>query len=312
MGKSTVTANLAIALAQAGHSVVAVDLDLGASNLHTCLGVRNTGDGVATFLLKKEQSLLPLLVDTAYPGLRLLPGDGLIPGTMNIPFYIKKKLLLGLTQLPADFVILDLSAGSSTNTLDFFLLSPWGLIVTLPETTALLNAYAFLKAAAFRYLTLTFPAKSAEREAIEAFMVQKMESSGKNLLELVRQLESLSPLSADKARQAVDRFHPGVILNMGKSREDFAIGIKLREIVKKNLNADVTYLAYLPYEETARNAINTRRPLAEMSPGSPFVKAITQLAGQVSQTSQSTHSLFWEGPEDDLDQISALSAALNR
>jgi len=38
VGKSFVTANLAVALAQAGKSVIAVDADLGNSNLHTLLG----------------------------------------------------------------------------------------------------------------------------------------------------------------------------------------------------------------------------------------------------------------------------------
>lgn len=312
VGKSTVTANLAIALARSGRTVAAVDLDLGASNLHTCLGVRNTGDGVATFLLKKEQSLLPLLVETDYPGLRLLPGDGLIPGTMNIPFYIKRKLLQGLTQLPFDYILLDLSAGSSTNTLDFFLLSPLGLIVTLPETTALLNAYAFLKAAAFRFLNLSFPAKSSERDIIEAFMTQKIESSGKNMLELVGQLAALNPASGARARQALERFHPGVIINMGKGRDDLSIGVKLREIVRKNLTTDVTYMAYLPWEESARTAINARKPLSELSPGSGFVKAISQLAAQISQVQSTDQALFWEGSDDDWGQIEALSASLNR
>ncbi|MDZ7793582.1 MAG: hypothetical protein U5P10_07795 [Spirochaetia bacterium] len=34
-------ANLGIALAQAGKTCILVDLDLGSSNLHTCLGIKN-------------------------------------------------------------------------------------------------------------------------------------------------------------------------------------------------------------------------------------------------------------------------------
>ena len=39
VGKSLITANTAIAMARLGYRVVAVDLDLGGANLHTCLGV---------------------------------------------------------------------------------------------------------------------------------------------------------------------------------------------------------------------------------------------------------------------------------
>ena len=39
VGKSLISANLSITLAQTGVKVTAVDLDLGCANLHTCLGV---------------------------------------------------------------------------------------------------------------------------------------------------------------------------------------------------------------------------------------------------------------------------------
>ncbi len=39
IGKTLVSANLGIALAQAGMRVLLVDADLGGANLHTCLGV---------------------------------------------------------------------------------------------------------------------------------------------------------------------------------------------------------------------------------------------------------------------------------
>ncbi|MEI6259077.1 MAG: AAA family ATPase, partial [Deltaproteobacteria bacterium] len=38
VGKTTISANLAIALSVLGKKVIAVDLDLGASNLHTLFG----------------------------------------------------------------------------------------------------------------------------------------------------------------------------------------------------------------------------------------------------------------------------------
>ena len=39
VGKSLVTANLSICLSLMGYKVIAIDLDLGGANLHTCLGV---------------------------------------------------------------------------------------------------------------------------------------------------------------------------------------------------------------------------------------------------------------------------------
>ena len=53
VGKSLFVANLAIALAEAGHSTVAVDMDMGSSNLHTYLGLNNLNPGIGDFLKVK-------------------------------------------------------------------------------------------------------------------------------------------------------------------------------------------------------------------------------------------------------------------
>jgi flagellar biosynthesis protein FlhG len=50
VGKSFLTANLAMALAAMGHRVIAVDLDLGGSNLHTFLGLANRYPGIGDFI----------------------------------------------------------------------------------------------------------------------------------------------------------------------------------------------------------------------------------------------------------------------
>jgi flagellar biosynthesis protein FlhG len=50
VGKTIITANLAIELAKNGKNVVVIDLDLGGSNLHTYLGMKNTKLGIGNFL----------------------------------------------------------------------------------------------------------------------------------------------------------------------------------------------------------------------------------------------------------------------
>lgn len=50
VGKSLLSANLAIALGQAGKKVLLADLDLGASNLHLVIGQQPPKVGIGTFL----------------------------------------------------------------------------------------------------------------------------------------------------------------------------------------------------------------------------------------------------------------------
>ena len=68
VGKSFVTANLAVALAQRGHRTIAVDLDLGNSNLHSLLGLENRYPGVGEYLRGTVKcSPDELIVETACP-----------------------------------------------------------------------------------------------------------------------------------------------------------------------------------------------------------------------------------------------------
>ena len=133
VGKSFLSANLAIALAQAGRDTIAVDLDLGASSLFAFLGLANRFPGIGDFVRAKRGELSDLLVPTECPNLRFLPGDGRSPFMANIAHAQKKKILRGLKMLPAEYIILDLGSGSTYNTLDFFSLGQTGIMVTTPD-----------------------------------------------------------------------------------------------------------------------------------------------------------------------------------
>ena len=151
VGKSLISVNLAIALGQAGKRVTLIDLDLGASNAHTVLGMTTFSTGIGTFL-RQTASLGEVALATEYENVSFVPGDMEIPGMANLAFYQKQKLIRHIENLQTDFVILDLGAGTHYNVLDFFLLSGRGMIVTTPELPAILNAYLFLKNAVFRIL----------------------------------------------------------------------------------------------------------------------------------------------------------------
>src|SRR5512133_852904 len=141
VGKSLVAANLSIALTRLGKSVVLADLDLGASNLHVMLGRGSPQRGIGTFLSNEAVDFNDIIEDTDFPGLRFIPGDTEIPGLANIKNNQKNKLIKRLMALDADYLILDLGAGTGTNILDFFLASGQGLVVTTPSLTATLNVY---------------------------------------------------------------------------------------------------------------------------------------------------------------------------
>lgn len=299
VGKTIFTANLGVALATAGKTCLMIDLDLGSSNLHTCLGIKNSNPGIGNYIYKQESSLESLVIETDTPRLFFIPGDSLMPGTANLPYFSKKKMLKELGGLVADYVLIDLGAGSSYNVIDFFLASSTGLVVTTPETTAILSAYSFLKTTVYRLLFRSFPSKSREREIITGFVTTPVEGNSQSFLQLVERLGQYRPESGERARSQLENFLPRVILNRGLSNRDFSIGAKLREISQKNLGIPMEYIGFLPEDPRISRSIFTRKPYLLTDPEVPFSRGLQMVARKmIASELKNSPRLFDEDGED--------------
>ena len=159
VGKSLLSANLAVALGKAGKKVVIADLDLGASNLHLVLGQQAPKCGIGTYLAGQSK-FNEIICPTDYQNVSFIAGDAEIPGLSSIKVNQKNDLIKQFQNVDADYLILDLGAGTHLSILDFFLLSPQGIIVTAPTVTATLNGYLFLKNAVFRLMYNSFKKNS--------------------------------------------------------------------------------------------------------------------------------------------------------
>lgn len=105
-GKSLTTANLAVALAQAGRRVVIMDTDLHRPRQHRLFALRNN-IGVTTALLEERPALDGLLQETTVPGLRVLTSGPLPPNAAELLGSARMKELLADLTAGADIVLLD-------------------------------------------------------------------------------------------------------------------------------------------------------------------------------------------------------------
>lgn len=104
-GKSTVLANLAVVMAQAGRQVILVDCDLRRPVLHELFGVSNH-TGLTTALLDEAAAELPLR-ETSVPGLRLLPSGPLPPNPAELLDSRRMAELIQTLREQADIVLFD-------------------------------------------------------------------------------------------------------------------------------------------------------------------------------------------------------------
>ena len=143
VGKSTIAANLALAMGRLGQRVTLVDADLGAANLHTMLGVVRPAVGLADFFDEKIK-LEEACVGVGIPTVALIPGTSR-PGAANLSAIDKARLLRGLARLDTDVIVVDVGAGTSFNVVDLvavadiklFVLTRWitnGTLDHIPKT----------------------------------------------------------------------------------------------------------------------------------------------------------------------------------
>jgi flagellar biosynthesis protein FlhG len=290
VGKSMVAANVAVALAQAGRRTVLADLDLGASNLHLILGVTAPKAGIGTFLSSSQGGAQSgaqkgafegIVLDTDYPNLRFIPGDAEVPGLANIKSSQKNQLVKRLLSLDADYLVLDLGAGTGSNILDFFLLSSHGIVVTAPTLTATLNAYLFLKNAVFRLLYGAFGQKSRAFEHMEALRKDGASLRTAYIPAILEQVRELDPERWEAASERLARFRPRLLMNLLEDPKDAEKAQKIRRSCKEYLNIDIEHLGVLYRDEMQDVALGSRIPIIRYKPQSVLSQGIYRTADKL-------------------------------
>lgn len=281
VGKSLVAANLSIALGQAGKSVVLADLDLGASNLHVILGMPAPRCGVGTFLSGSAGPFENIVLETEYENLRFVPGDAEMPGLANIKPAQKNMLIKRLLSLEADYLVLDLGAGTSLNILDFFLMSSQGIVVTAPALTATLNAYLFLKNAVFRLLYGAFGQRSKAFEYMESLRHDGASLQKAYIPAILEKVRQIDPERHAAAAERLARFHPRLLMNLLDDPKDAEKAQKIRRSCVEYLGIDLEHLGILYRDELQDIALGSRIPIIRYKPQSVLSQAVYRVADKV-------------------------------
>lgn len=103
-GKSTVTANTAVALAQAGHRVILVDCDLRKPVQHHVFNVNKKG---LTNCLVGESSAVDLLQNTEVPNLQVLASGPIPPNPAELLGSSRMDALIASLKEVSDFLLID-------------------------------------------------------------------------------------------------------------------------------------------------------------------------------------------------------------
>ena len=264
-GKSTLAANLGVGLSLLGYKVILVDGDLGGADLHLFFDQISPPRSLSSFLTKEVPSLNDVLLPTPNENLRIICGGSELVGMANLSHMAKKKLIRHIRSLDADYVLVDLGAGSAYNTLDFFTLSHDGIIVCTPEPHARVDAYGFIKNTVYRKLRRHIGKNEEVVESINSFARQAGRKSGR-VSELLDSIADVNPVVAAEARQVLDEYRPKLILNKVRTKRHIEEVHRFVSLVEEYLSTKLQYVGHVRDDGKILDACERRRPILLHSP----------------------------------------------
>lgn len=284
VGKSLVSANVAICLALMGNKVVAVDLDLGGANLHTCLGLPIPQMTLSDYVSKKVTNFEDLLVPTPINNLKIISGAQDEIGMANLKHMHKNQIIRKLHELDADYILFDLGAGTAFNTIDFFITADKGVLVVLPEPTSIENTYRFIKSVFYRRLKMIDGVADIEHLITESMNAKLANGGLASPADLVKKITEVNPEIGLRIKSEMAHFRPNLIINQVRSQADIDIGYSIQSICRKYFGIEMAFPGYLDYDQSVWQSVRKRKPLLIEYPNSKLVNNFDRIVNRLIES----------------------------
>jgi flagellar biosynthesis protein FlhG len=279
-GKSFLTAALGRLLAAAGKKTLLIDLDLGAANLHTLLNVPYPAKNLSDFVRKKYPSLESIVLETPVANLFLISGANDTLDIANLPYEQKIKTMRSIAKLKFECILLDLGAGTSFNTLDFFLISQNGIFIATPEPTSIENIYRLIRSIYSRRIRQYFTASAFK--ALEEEAVQLFGDGAYNKPECLMQItKKTHPETGLKLDADFSAYKFKLILNQLRRQDDAGLGPQICKLVERHVGLRIDFVGNVAYDEHIHDAICQRVSFLDRYPYTRAAGDLRELSKQI-------------------------------
>ncbi|MCB0407979.1 MAG: P-loop NTPase [Bdellovibrionales bacterium] len=260
VGKSFVSSSMAIFLSQMGYKTVLADLDFGAANIHTYLSMGVPSVGLHQFFQKPLMKLAEVQIPTGFKNLSLITCANDSMDVDQVTDKDRSRLMSSLYQLEADFIILDLSAGATASTLDFFLMATQQIVVLTPEPVSVENAYRFIKSAFFRKIKRYEHQLNLEK-VLNEIMEKKDELNIRSPGDLLHYLSKHEPERGAQLSELMNQFQINLVLNQGRSQKDLELAPSIKSVCKKYFGISCELLGQIEHDNAVWQSLRRRKHL---------------------------------------------------
>ncbi|MBS4189249.1 MinD/ParA family protein [Bacillus sp. FJAT-49705] len=235
VGKSNISLNFSISLSQKGFSVLLFDMDVGMGNLDILMGKTSVYSIVDFF---NGTVTLKDTIMNGPAGIKYIAGGSGLSQLVKLEEEIIEKYTIELSQLiqDYDYVIFDMGAGVTNESIKFILSVQEIIAITTPEPTAITDAYSILKHIHLMDSSIPFYVVinrvQSEKEGIQTFSrISKVLNSF-----LGRDSYFLGVVPDDRSIQQAVRRQIPFILNNNKSPASKSLSEMTERYMKKHFS----------------------------------------------------------------------------
>ncbi len=279
VGKSVLSVNLAVYLAQLGKRVVLVDADVTGANLHTHFGLSAGHAGVSDHgadAASLEAALLP----TAAPGLRVMPAphDSLKSPLSGLALR-KLRWVANLRNIPCDFLIINVGPGNAHFAVDTMLAADLAIAVVTPDPPSIETTYRFLRASFRRRMRRALAGDRFRSKLFERILAETGAAPGP--IDLVRAIQRVDTKMCELAWAELQRLQFYLVVNQARSKSDTELGGWMSELAAVHYGVSLEELGHVEYDDAVWITVRRNRPLLLESPTSKSARNIERIARRV-------------------------------
>ena len=260
VGKSIISTNIALLLTEKNNNVVIIDADFGAANVHTCLGIPAPKASLIDFFSDEITSLTNCISPTIYSNLYIISGaqDSLEianPSQKQITQFIR-----AIQEINADYIIIDLGAGTSHQIIDIFNYAHKGILVTMPEPTSIENTYRFIKHSVYRQFRKVSHYPDI-REYLEKISTHKENQRQISPSQLIQDIALINSEAGNILNNSIKSMDTSLILNQVISNRDIRLGMIIKNSCQKHFSILLKYTGAIESDKNVLIASRERKPV---------------------------------------------------
>jgi flagellar biosynthesis protein FlhG len=157
---------------------------------------------------------------------------------------------------------MDLSAGTSFNTIDFFTLSSSGVFVCCPEPTSIENLYRLILSVYTRKIHHLLKSQSFSD------LTEKAESRNPDATinkpeVLLHVLKEIDPEKAGMIEKALQAFQFRLVINQLRKQDNPTLGSLICQIIEKHLCLNMQFIGNVSFDERVHEGLCRKAPFVE-------------------------------------------------